>query len=59
MSPERPFFLERVFSPSVSFTKKMSFHTHIPLLSIPDYYNPDFEWFWKLFAVDYSLDNDN
>ena len=58
MSPEKPFFLEKIFNPSASMTKKMNFHTTIPLLSIPDYYNPDYEWFWKLFALDYSLDTD-
>ncbi|MGZ3866689.1 MAG: universal stress protein [Bacteroidia bacterium] len=45
-----------ILNPSASATKQMSFHTKIPLLSIPDYYNPDFEWFWKLFALDYSAD---
>jgi nucleotide-binding universal stress UspA family protein len=58
MSPEKPFFLEKLFNPSASTTRKMSLHTTIPLLSIPDYYNPDYEWFWKLFTIDYSLDSD-
>lgn len=58
MSPEKPFFLEKIFDPSISLTKKMNLHTTIPLLSIPDYYNPDYEWFWKLFALDYALDTD-
>lgn len=58
MSPERPFFIDKIFHPSASITKQMSFKTNIPLLSIPDYYNPDNEWFWKLFMVDYSLNPD-
>ncbi len=58
MSPEKPFFLQKIFNPSASLTKKMGLHTTIPLLSIPDYYNPNYAWFWKLFALDYSLDTD-
>lgn len=57
MSHERPYFLERIFSPD-STAKKMSLHTKMPLLVIPDYYNPDFAWFWRLFALDYSVDSD-
>ena len=58
MAPEKPNFMEKIFNPSGSLTKKMNLHTTIPLLSIPDYYNPDFAWFWKLFTVDYSQDTD-
>lgn len=59
MSHEKPYFLERIFSPGgSSAAKKMSLHTHVPLLVVPDYYNPDFAWFWRLFALDYSMDAD-
>ena len=34
----------------VSLTRKMSFHTRIPLLAIPDFYNPEYSAFWKVFA---------
>ncbi len=56
MSPEKPYFLERVFSPGSRTTKTMSIHTKLPLLAIPDYYNPDFVWFWKLFTMDYTME---
>lgn len=58
MSHEKPYFLERLFNPKSGVTRKMSVHTKRPLLVVPDYYNPDFEWFWKLFAIDYSIDTD-
>ena len=58
MSPEKPFFLDKLFNAKASITRKMSLHTTVPLLSIPDYYNPDYEWFWKLFTIDYSVDSD-
>lgn len=59
MSHQKTNFIEKLFHPSLSTTKQMSFHTSIPLFSIPDYYNPDYEWFWKLFALDYSADVDS
>lgn len=58
MSHERPYFLERVFSSKGAITRKMTLYTHIPLLVIPDYYNPDYAWFWKLFALDYTTEKD-
>lgn len=58
MSHEKPYFLERIFSPNSGTARQMSLHTKMPLLVIPDYYNPDFAWFWRLFALDYSLDTD-
>ena len=36
MAHSKPIIFEKIFMPSKSFTKEMSFHTHIPLLSIPD-----------------------
>lgn len=38
MSHTKSSLFERIFSPSRSITKEMTFHTHIPLLSIPDNY---------------------
>lgn len=52
MSPEKPFILERVFMPGSSTTRKMSFRTHTPLFSIPDYYNPEYSKYWELFDLD-------
>lgn len=50
MSPERPFLLEKIFTPNPSVTRKMSFHTSVPLMTIPDFYNPEYVDFWKQFA---------
>lgn len=52
MSPEKKSLLEKIFMPVASVTKEMSFQTHIPLLSIPDYYDPENSAFWKLFELD-------
>lgn len=38
MSPEKLSILEKIFFP-VSITRKMSFLTKVPLMSIPDFYN--------------------
>ncbi|MGZ3862191.1 MAG: universal stress protein [Bacteroidia bacterium] len=54
MSPAKRNFIEKVIDLHGSTTKQMSFHTRMPLLSIPDYYNPDYAWFWKLFELDFS-----
>ncbi len=58
MSHVEPGILEKIFSGEQSVAKKMSVHTTLPLLIIPDFYNPDFSWFWRLFALDYSMDRD-
>ncbi len=50
MSPEKPFLMEKIFLPNDSVTREMSFHTDIPLLAIPDFYNPEYSAFWKFFA---------
>ncbi len=42
MSHERSLFIVNMFNP-VSATKKMSFHTHVPLLAVPDAYKPKHE----------------
>ena len=52
MSPERPFLMEKIFLLNDSITRKMSFYTHVPLLTIPDYYNPEYAPFWKMFESD-------
>ena len=41
MSPERLSLFEKIFFPK-SITKKMSFITNIPLMAVPDFYNPKF-----------------
>ncbi|MEW6468772.1 MAG: universal stress protein [Bacteroidota bacterium] len=48
MSHEAPFPFDRIFFPNNSVTRKMSLHTHIPLLAIPDYYSPEVSFFLKL-----------
>lgn len=58
MSHEKPGFLAKIFNVHGGYTKMLSVHSKVPLLVIPDHYNPDFSWFWRLFAMDYSLDND-
>jgi nucleotide-binding universal stress UspA family protein len=51
MSPERSSALKTLFSAASSMTRKMSFHAHVPLLTIPDYYDPDYSKFWNLFKM--------
>lgn len=48
ISPEKLSFIEKIFNPSDNIAKKISYNTHIPLLSIPDYYNPEHAEFWKI-----------
>jgi hypothetical protein len=45
-------FLERVLIPDVSVTKKMSSNIRIPLLCVPDYYDPAYSKLWKIFEPD-------
>jgi nucleotide-binding universal stress UspA family protein len=52
MSHEKRFFWGNIFNPVSSITRKMTFNTHIPLLSIPDYYDTESSKFWKLFDFD-------
>lgn len=40
MSPEKPFLFENFFITNMSMTRKAIFQTRIPLLAIPDFYNP-------------------
>jgi hypothetical protein len=54
-SPEKPPLLERIFMPNYPFTNKMSLHTKMPLLTIPDYYSPDYRAFWKIFEMDEQI----
>jgi nucleotide-binding universal stress UspA family protein len=41
MTPEKPFFAERVLIPGTSLTRKMSFHTQVPLMAVPDFSTPE------------------
>lgn len=52
MSHEKRFFWGNILNPVTSVTRKMTLNTHIPLLSIPDYYNSEGSKFWKLFDFD-------
>jgi nucleotide-binding universal stress UspA family protein len=51
MSPERSSALKLAFNPTSSKTRKMTFHAYVPLLTIPDYYDPDYSKFWNLFRT--------
>ena len=51
MSPEKSSVLKFAFSPSASKTREMSFESHIPLLSVPDYFDPEYSKFWNLFRM--------
>lgn len=50
MSPEKQFLFEKIFLASLSITRKMSVHSAIPLMTIPDFYNPEYIAFWKFFS---------
>ena len=52
VSPERHSLLEKIFVPTASLTKKLSFQTHVPLLVIPDYYNPEFSKVSEIYDLD-------
>ncbi|MGP8214450.1 MAG: universal stress protein [Bacteroidia bacterium] len=47
MSPEKSVLWEKLIAPIISATKRMSFYTHVPLFTIPDYYNSSNFGFWK------------
>ena len=51
MSPEKRDLFEKVFEPSSSKTRKMSFHSKIPLLAIPDFYKLSNSSFWKKYEI--------
>lgn len=57
MCPEKQILLQKIFTPSVSNTRKMSFRSTIPLLTIPDYYNPANANIWKMFKQDELIEN--
>lgn len=50
LSPEKPFLLERIFNPLMSTSRKMVFHSTVPLMTVPDFYNPEYLDFWKHFT---------
>lgn len=55
MSPEKSHLFEKLLNPVISTTKKMSFYTHIPLLTIPDYTSPYNFKFWEKAKEEYSI----
>jgi nucleotide-binding universal stress UspA family protein len=55
MAPEKSLLFEKVFNPITSRTKQMSFHTHVPLFTIPDNYSLKSEDFWEKREVKYNL----
>lgn len=58
MSPEKKLLFEKVFNPILSRTKQMSFYTHVPLFTVPDYYSPKSKVFWKSAEEKYDLSKD-
>ncbi|HLP12374.1 MAG TPA: universal stress protein [Flavobacteriales bacterium] len=52
MCHEQRTLLERILIPDLSITRKMSFNTNVPLLAVPDYYDPKYADLWKLFKPD-------
>jgi len=58
MSPQKQILFQKIFTPSASNTKKMSFHSTIPLMTIPDYYNPEHAGFWKKFEIGELMDEE-
>lgn len=55
MSPEKPFLFEKIFMTNMSMTRKTIFQAHIPLMAIPDFYNPEHSEFWNRFDVGESI----
>jgi nucleotide-binding universal stress UspA family protein len=47
MSPEKSHLFEKLLNPVISTTKKMSFYTHVPMLTLPDYTSPYNHAFWN------------
>lgn len=50
VSPERPFLLKKLFGSLMSVSKKMTLYSSVPIMAIPDFYNPDYFKFWKNFS---------
>ena len=59
MSPEKPSLYERIIMLDYSVTRNMCFHTHTPLLAIPEYYNTDNSKFWEMFELDEKIFSEN
>jgi nucleotide-binding universal stress UspA family protein len=55
MSPEKSLLFEKIFNPLISTTKKMSFYTHVPLLTIPDVTSAANLKFWNKIKEDYAI----
>ncbi|HXP48936.1 MAG TPA: universal stress protein [Bacteroidia bacterium] len=55
MSPEKSLLFEKIFNPLISTTKKMSFYTHVPLLTIPDYTSATNLKFWNKIKEEYAI----
>lgn len=55
MSPERPVIFESIFSES---TRSESYlYRKIPLFTIPDFYSPDYSWFWRSLVPNHNGHN--
>jgi len=52
MSPEKRTLFEKVFLPTLNISKNLSFQSKVCLLSIPDYFNPEYSSFWRIFELE-------
>ena len=55
MSPEKSQLLEKIFNPIISATKKMSFYTNVPLLTVPDFTSAINANFWNKVKEEYAI----
>jgi hypothetical protein len=56
MSPERPQLFEQIYSKT--FTSSTTYlHNKVPLFTIPDFYSPDYSWFWRSLIPNHSESN--
>jgi len=55
MSPEKSAMVEKAFNPITSKTRCMTFHTYVPLFTIPDFNHPGNTSFWKTAEGKYSV----
>jgi nucleotide-binding universal stress UspA family protein len=56
MSPERPQLFEKIYSKSSGISTTY-LHNKVPLFTIPDFYSPDYSWFWRSLVPNHSESN--
>ncbi len=57
MSSEKKFIFEKIFASGPNKVKKMAFQTLIPLLTVPDHYDPRFSKFLDIVDVNTYMDD--